>query len=128
MYITLSVCCSSVSSNIIFIGFDLVDIVKTVVKKIVLFIFTHQSCAHLDMMLEASLSRILAVVCSSVFHRTKSSAYIVHFTVDEMLLIRLLMNTKKMDGDRTPPCGTPCLMSMLLLSTHSHDPCKWGGF
>ena len=31
-YVALFVCCSSVSSNIIFMGFDLVDKVKSVVK------------------------------------------------------------------------------------------------
>ena len=46
-----------------------------------LLIFTHQSCAQLDNMLVASWSRTLAVVAySSVLHRTKSSAYIAHFT------------------------------------------------
>ena len=54
-YVALSVCCSSVSSNIIFMGFDLVDKVKSVVKDLVLFIFTHQSCAQFD--------RMLVVVC-----------------------------------------------------------------
>ena len=40
-YVALSVCYSSVSSNIIFMGLDLVDKVKCVVKYLVLFIFTH---------------------------------------------------------------------------------------
>ena len=71
-YVALSVCCSSVSSNIIFMGFDFVDKVKSVVKDLVLFIFTHQSCAKLDKMLVASWSRILAVVYFSVLHRSKS--------------------------------------------------------
>ena len=62
MNVVLSVCCSSVSSNIIFMGFDLVDKVKSVVKDLVLFIFAHQSCAQLDKVLVASWSRILAVV------------------------------------------------------------------
>ena len=44
-YVALSVCCSSVSSTIIVMGFDLVDKVKSVVKDLVLLIFTHQSCA-----------------------------------------------------------------------------------
>ena len=71
MYVALSVCCSSVSSNMIFMGFDLVDKVKSVVKDLVLFIFTQQFCAQLDKMLVASWSCILAVVrYSSVFHRT----------------------------------------------------------
>ena len=56
-YVALSVCCSSVSSNIIVAGFDLVDKVKSVVKYLVLLIFTHQSCAQLDNMLVASWSR-----------------------------------------------------------------------
>ena len=34
-YVTLSVCCSSVSSNIIFMGFDLGDKVKSVLKDLV---------------------------------------------------------------------------------------------
>ena len=46
-FVALSVCCSSVSSNIIFMGFDLVDKVESVVKYLVLFIFTHQSSARL---------------------------------------------------------------------------------
>ena len=67
-------------------------------------------------MLVASWSRILAVVVySSVFHRTKSSAYIAHFTGDGHFLIRSLMNTKKSVGDMTPPCGTPCLRNIFLL-------------
>ena len=67
-------------------------------------------------MLIASWSRTLAVVAySSVLHRTKSSAYIAHFTGDGNLLIRSLMNTKKCVGDMTPPCGTPCLRSIFLL-------------
>ena len=71
-YVALSVCCSSVSANIIFMGFDLVDKVKSVVKDLVLFIFTHRSCAHLDKMLIASWSPILAVVSySSVLYSTK---------------------------------------------------------
>ena len=75
-YVALSVCCSSVSSNIIFMGFDLVDKVKSVVKNLVLLIFTHQSCAQLDKLFVASWSCSLAVVAySSVLHRTKSSAY-----------------------------------------------------
>ena len=64
-YVALSVCCSFVSSNIIFMGLDLVDKVTSVVKKIVLFIFTHQSCAQPDKMLVAFWSRILAVVAYS---------------------------------------------------------------
>ena len=115
-YVTLSVCCSSVSSNIIVTGFDLVDKVKSVLKDLVLLIFTHQSCAQLDNMLVASWCRTLAVVAYySVLHRTKSSAYIAHFTGDGNFLIRSLMNTKKNVGDMTPPCGTPCLRSIFLL-------------
>ena len=110
------VCCSSVSSNIMFMGFELVDKVKSVVKDLVLFIFTHQSCAQLDKMLVASWSRILAVVVYfAVLHRTKSSAYIVHFTRDVNFLIRSLMNTKKSVGDMTPLCGTTCLRSIFSL-------------
>ena len=115
-YAVLSVCFNSVSSNILFMGFVLVDKVKSVVKDVVLFIFTHQSCAQLDKMLVASWSRTLAVVASSsMLHRTKSSAYIAHFTGDGNFLIRSLMNTKKSVGDMTPPCGTPCLRSTFLL-------------
>ena len=67
-------------------------------------------------MLVASWSRTLAVVAySSVLHRTKSSAYIAHFTGDGNLSIRSLINTKKSVGDMTPPCGTPCLRSIFLL-------------
>ena len=96
-------------------GFDLVDKVKSVVKYLVLFIFTHQSCAQLNKMLVASWSRILAAVAySSVLHRTKSSAYIAHFTGKGNLLIRSLINTKKSVGDMTLPCGTPCLRSIFL--------------
>ena len=58
----------------------------------------------------------MAVVAySSVLHRTKSSAYIAHFTGDGNLLMRSLMNTKKIVGDMTPPCGTPCLRSNTFL-------------
>ena len=115
-YDALSVCSSSVLSNISFLGFGLVDKVKSVVQYLVLFIFTHQSCAQLDKMLVASWSRVLAVVAYfSVLHRTKSSAYIAHFTGDGHFLIRSLMNTKKSGGDMTPPCGTPCLRSILFL-------------
>ena len=85
-YFPLSVCCSSVSSNIILMGFDLVDKAKSVVKKIVLFIFIHQSCALLDRLF---LGVDLAVVAySAVLHRTKPSAYIAHFNGDWNLLIR----------------------------------------
>ena len=115
-YVALSVCCSSVSSNFIFIGFDLVDKVKSAVKDLVLFIFTHQSCAQLDRMLVASWSSIWAVVAySSVLHRTKSSAYIAHFTGVGNFLIRSLMNTKKSVGNMTLSCSTPCLRSIFLL-------------
>ena len=104
-YVALSVCCSSVSSKIIFIGFDLVDNIKSVVKKIS---FTHQSCAQPDRMMVASWSWILAVVAySSALHRTKSSAYIAHFTGDGHFLIRLLMNTKKSIGDMSLPLVVP---------------------
>ena len=96
-------------------GFDLVDKVNSVVKYLVLFIFTHQSCAQLDKMLVASWSPILAVVVYCyVLHRTKLSAYIAYFTGDGNVLIRSLMNTKKSVGDMTPPCGTPCLSIFLL--------------
>ena len=72
-YVVLSVCSSWVSSNIIFMGFDLVDKVKSIVKDFVLFIFTQQSCAQLDRMWVASLSRMLTVVSySSVQFRTKT--------------------------------------------------------
>ena len=112
-YVALSVCCRSVSSNIIFIGFDLIDNVQNFVKDLVLFIFTYQSCAQLDRMLDASWNRILAVIAYfSVLHRTKSSSYIAHFTGDGNFLIRSLMNTKKSVGDMTPPCGIPCLRSI----------------
>ena len=50
-----------------------------------------------------------------MLHRTKSSAYIAHFTGDGHFLIRSLMNTKKSAGDMTPPCGTPCLRIIFLL-------------
>ena len=97
MFVVLYVCYSSVSSNIIFMGFDLVDKVKSVVKYLILVVFTHQSCAQHDRMLVASWSRMLVVVAySSVLHRS-------------------LMNTKKCVGDMTPPCGTPCLRSISLL-------------
>ena len=115
-YIALFVCCSSVSSNIIFMGFDLVDKVKSVVKDLVLFIFTHQSCAQLDRMLAASWSRILAVVAySSGLHSTRSSVYIAHFIEDGQFLDKghwSVMNSKKSVGDMTPLCGTPCLRSI----------------
>ena len=115
-YVALSVCSSSVSSNIIFMGFGLVDKIKNVVQDLVLFIFPHQSCAQLDKMLVASWSRVLAVVAySPVLHRTKSSAYIVHFTGVGNFLIRTFMNTKKSVGDMTPPCGIPCQRSIFLL-------------
>ena len=115
-YVAQSVCCKSVSSNTIFLGFDLVDKVKNIVKYLVLFIFTHQSCAQLDKMLVTSGSRILAVFAYySMLHRTKSSAYIAHFTGDENFLIMSLINTKKSVGDMTPPCSTPCLRSIFLL-------------
>ena len=95
-YVALSVYCSSVSSNIIFMGFDLVDKVKSIVKYLVLLIFTHQSCAQLDKMWVASWRRILAVVAYSfVLHMTESSAYIAYFIRDGNFLIRSLMNTKK---------------------------------
>ena len=85
-------------------SFALVDRVKSVVKDLVLFIFTHHSCAQLARIPVASWSRVLAVVAySSVLHRTKSSAYIAHFTGDGNFLIRSLMNTKKSVGDMTPP-------------------------
>ena len=90
--------------------------VKSVVKYLVLFIFTHQSCTQIDKMLVASWSRILTVVAySSMLHRTKSSAYIAHFIGDGNFMIRSLMNTKKRVGDMIPPCGTPCLRSICLL-------------
>ena len=58
----------------------------------------------------------MAVVAnSSVLHRTKSFAYIAHFTRDGNFLIWSLMNTKKSVDDMTPPCGTPCLRSIFLL-------------
>ena len=65
-YVALSVCCSSVSSNIIFMGFDLVDKVKSVVKDLVLFIFTHQSCAQFDRMFIASWSHMLHIILCSI--------------------------------------------------------------
>ena len=69
-----------------------------------------------DKMLVASSSRILAVVAySSVLHRTKSSAYIAHFTGYGNFLITSLMNTKKSVGDVNPPCGTPCMRIIFLL-------------
>ena len=81
MYVILSVCCSSASSNKIFIDLDLVDKVKSVVNDIVIFIFTYQYCAQLDKMLIASWSRSLAVVAYFyVLHMT--SAYIAHFIGD----------------------------------------------
>ena len=45
-----TVCVLPFCVNIIFMGFDLVDKVKSVVKDIVLFNFTHHSCAKLNMM------------------------------------------------------------------------------
>ena len=72
-------------------------------------------CPAFDRMLVVSWSRILAVVAySSVLHRTKSSAYIAHFTGYGNFLIRSLKYTKKSVGDMTPPCGTPCLSIFLL--------------
>ena len=66
-------------------------------------------------MLFGSWSRILAIVaCSSVLHRTKSSAYIAYFIRDEIFLIRSLMNTKKSVGNITPPCSTPISEEYLL--------------
>ena len=113
-YVALSVCCSSMSPYIIFMGFNLVD--KSVVKDLVLFIFTHPFFAQLNKILVASWSRILAVVAySSVLYRTTWSAYMAHFTGDGHFLIRSLMNTKKDIGDVTPPCGTPCPRSVFLL-------------
>ena len=45
MYVALSVCCSSVSSNIIFMGFDLVDKVKSVVKDFsFIYLYTPDLC------------------------------------------------------------------------------------
>ena len=115
-YVALSVCCSSVSSNIMFMGLELVDKVNSVVKDVVLFIFTYQSCVQLDKMLIASWSRILTVVSyASVLHRIKSYTYIAHFTGDGHFLIRSLINTQKSVGDMTPPCGTTCLRSIFLL-------------
>ena len=65
---------------------------------------------------DASWSHILAVVAySSVLHRTKSSAYIAHFTGDGNFLIRLLINIKKSVGDMPLPCGISCLRSIFLV-------------
>ena len=103
-------------------GFDLVDKVKSVVKDLVLLIFTHQSYTRLGKMLVASWSRTLAVAAYySVLHMTKSYAYIAHFTGDINLLIRSLMNTKKSVGDMTPPCGTQCLSSIYLVLEVGHQ-------
>ena len=69
MYVVLSLYCSSVSSNIFFMDFNLVANVKSVVEDFVLFMFTHQSCVQLDKMLVAFWSCILAIlVYSSVIH------------------------------------------------------------
>ena len=57
---------------------------------------------------------MVVVAYSSELHRTKSSAYIAHYTEDGNFLIRSLLNTKKRFGDRTSPCGTPCLRSIFL--------------
>ena len=124
------VCCTvCVSSNIIFMGFDLVDKVNNVVKYLVLIIFTHQSesCAQLDKMLVASWSRTLAVVAySSVLHSTKSSAYIAHFTGDGNFLIRSLMNTKKGVCDMPHPClRSIFLFFVLSMTTLARRLCRY---
>ena len=73
-------------------------------------------------MLVASWSRIFAIVAySSVVHRTKSSAYIAHFTGDG----NFLMNSKKSVGDMTPPWDTPCLRSVVVVGPT--PPPKNGG-
>ena len=96
--------------------FALVDKVNNVVNDLVLLIFTHQSCVQLDQMFAASCSLSCAVVaCSSVHHITRSSAYIAHLTASGSCLIRSLMKIRKRVGDRTPPCGTPCLRRIFLL-------------
>ena len=87
MYVALSLCCSLLSSNTIFMWFDFVDKVKSVVPYFVLFMFTRQSCAQIDMMLAVFLELYLAVVAYySVLHRIKSFAYIAPFTGDGFFL------------------------------------------
>ena len=88
-------------------GFDLFDKVKSDEKDLVLFIFTQDVGCFLE-------SHFGSYCIFSVFHRTKSSEYMAHFTGDGNFLKRLLMNTMKSVGDMTP-CGTPCLRSILLL-------------
>ena len=94
----------------------LVDKVNNVVNDLVLLIFTHQSCVQLDKVFAASCSLSCAVVaCCFVHHITRSSAYIAHLTASGNCLIRSLMKIRKRVGDRTPPCGTPCLRRFFLL-------------
>ena len=68
-------------------GFDWVDIGKSVVKDFVLFITSLvPRLTGYWLFLGVILAYIFAY--SSVIHRTKSSAYITHFTGDGNILIR----------------------------------------
>ena len=72
-YVALSVCCSSVSCNIIFMGFDLVDKVKCVVKDFVLFIFTYQSCAQFGVVFWQLFHILLCSIGLSRLHILRTS-------------------------------------------------------
>ena len=65
-------------------------------------------------MLAVSCSLSYAVVaCSSIHHITRSAAYLSAFG---SCLTKSLMKIRNRVGDKTPPCGTPCLRMFLLLA------------
>ena len=115
-YVASSSSFSEVPPRVMVSAFCFWDRVNKVVEDLSLLTATHHVSVQLLSLSAANYILYEAVVaCSSLHQITKSPAYNAALTPFGSSETRSLMNSRNNVGDRTPPCGTPCLTRIFLL-------------
>ena len=116
-YVASSSSFSGVPPRVMVPAFCFGDRVNKVVEDLSLLNAIHHFSVQLLSLPAANCILYVAVVAYSSFHQiTKSSAYNAALTPFGSSGTRSLMNSRNNVGDRIPPCGTPCLSRIFLLS------------
>ena len=115
-YVASSSSFSGVPPRVMVPAFCCGDRVNKVVEDLSLLTATHHFSVQLLSLSAAYCILYVAVVAYSSLHQiTKSSAYNAALMPFGSSETKSLMNSRNNVGDRTPPCGTPCLSSIFLL-------------
>ena len=115
-YVASSSAFSGVPPTVIVSAFCFGDRVNKVVEDLSLLTATHHFSVQLLSLSAANCILYVAVVAySSLYQISKSSTYNAALSPFGSSETESLMNSRNNVGDRTPPCGTPCLRSIFLL-------------